>query len=409
MSAREIPTYHDELPALSQQLAERGALGLITIDASAFAHVEYEYGTSAWEEVRQRLFEALFEQRGKDFRQADLICVDAPLSLRFLVFLDRKRRKDVPLGPADLRIMRRRLVNSVIPHVARAGFPYHQGPATIDVGFGMAVQNDLVHPERLVGRALREALGLALHLRRAEELERLERIQDLIVRERVITAYQPIMSLADRAILGHEALSRGARGTGLETADQLFGAATEHHLLVELDRLCRKRAMLNSARIPRTSRIFVNTLPATIRDPQFRGKALISFLDAAQLAPARIVIEITEKLVIENYGLFRETMVYFTDLGMSFAVDDVGAGYSGLEAIARLKPAFLKIDMSLVRDVHISVVNREMVKAIVALGEGIGSAVIAEGIQTKEEADTLREIGATYGQGYYLARPSVPE
>jgi EAL domain-containing protein (putative c-di-GMP-specific phosphodiesterase class I) len=64
------------------------------------------------------------------------------------------------------------------------------------------------------------------------------------------------------------------------------------------------------------------------------GKALIDFLDKAQ-SSSRIVIEITEKLVIDNYGLFRETMSYFTDLGMSFAVDDVGAGYSGLESIAQ--------------------------------------------------------------------------
>ena len=83
----------------------------------------------------------------------------------------------------------------------------------------------------------------------------------------------------------------------------------------------------------------------------------------------------------------------------------MGAGYSGLESIARLKPAFLKIDMILVRDVHASLVNREMVKAIVSMGEGIGSTVIAEGIQTEEEADALVKMGVRYGQGYYLARP----
>ena len=149
----------------------------------------------------------------------------------------------------------------------------------------------------------------------------------------------------------------------------------------------------------------MNTLPATIRDPQFRGKPLIDFLDRAQVSPDRIVIEITEKLVIENYRLFREAMAYFTDLGMSFAVDDVGAGYSGLESIARLKPAFLKIDIALVRDVHASLVNREMVKAIISIGRGIGATVIAEGIHTEEEAQALQSMGVDYGQGFFLARP----
>jgi EAL domain-containing protein (putative c-di-GMP-specific phosphodiesterase class I) len=85
---------------------------------------------------------------------------------------------------------------------------------------------------------------------------------------------------------------------------------------------------------------------------------------------------------------------------MSFAVDDVGAGYSGLESIARLKPAFLKIDMTLVRDVHSSLVNREMVKAIISRGEGI-----AEGIQTEEECSALIKMGVRYGQRQ-LPRPS---
>src|SRR5262245_39601553 len=109
--------------------------------------------------------------------------------------------------------------------------------------------------------------------------------------------------------------------------------------------------------------------------------------------------------MIKKYNIFRETMAYFTDLGMSFAVDDVGAGYSGLESIARLKPHFLKIDTSLVRDVHASVVNREMVKAIISLGKGIGATVIAEGIQVEEETKALMAMGIDYGQGFYPARP----
>jgi EAL domain-containing protein (putative c-di-GMP-specific phosphodiesterase class I) len=271
----------------------------------------------------------------------------------------------------------------------------------------MAVYNPLIHTERLVRSAFREALRMAHHLRMVEHYLVRDRLLDVILRERVITAYQPIMHIATRQVLGFEALSRGPRGSGLEGADALFGAATDHHLMVELDRLCRRRALLSSGRIPTNTRIFVNTLPATIRDPQFRGRPLIEFLDKAQVAPDRIVIEITEKLVIENYNLFREAMAYFTDLGMSFAVDDVGSGYSGLESIARLKPTFLKIDMSLIRDVHVSVVNRAMVQAIITLGHGIGAAVIGEGIHTNEEAEALLEMGVDWGQGFLLARPDA--
>jgi len=399
-----IPTYHERLEELTKELAERGSLGLVVLDAAVLGDIEYEYGTAAYEEVRQRVFKLLAELRGKDYRASDVLTLDAPRGLRFIFFLDRKRRRNLPFTPADLKAVRLRLLASLLPSISRASFPYMQSPA-VEIGQGLAIHNPLVHPERILNRALGDALEHAAHERRSDKLVIRERLQDIIIRQRITTAYQPILLLQDRTVLGFEALTRGPRGTGLEAPDALFGAATEHELLIELDRLCRARALLSSGRIPSNARIFINTLPATIRDPQFRGKPLIDFLDRAQVAPARIVIEITEKLVIENYALFREAMVYFTDLGMSFAVDDVGAGYSGLESIARLKPAFLKIDTMLVRDVHSSLVNREMVKAILSMGQGIGATVIAEGIQTEEEASALLKMGVSYGQGFYLARP----
>ena len=256
------------------------------------------------------------------------------------------------------------------PSLARAAFPYLKTPPRIEVGYAMAVHNPLVHPERIVRRrAAATRCGWPPTCGRREELQMRERLLDIILRERIVTAYQPIMDLKTRTVLGFEALSRGAAGLG--------PGARRRALRRGRARTSCWSSWTGSAgsapccpprRIPSTAKIFVNTLPATIRDPQFRGKALIDFLDRAQVSPDRIVIEITEKLVIDNYTLFREAMAYFTDLGMSFAVDDVGAGYSGLESIARLKPTYLKIDIALVRDVHASLVNREMVKAIIAMG-----------------------------------------
>ena len=95
----------------------------------------------------------------------------------------------------------------------------------------------------------------------------------------------------------------------------------------------------------------------------------------------------------------------FTDLGFSFAIDDVGAGYSGLETVAVLKPAYLKIDIALVRDVHQKKVSQQVVKAILDMGDGLGATVIAEGIQAREEADALRELGVHLGPGLLL-RPA---
>jgi EAL domain-containing protein (putative c-di-GMP-specific phosphodiesterase class I)/GGDEF domain-containing protein len=397
--------YHERLPDLERELTERGSLGLLVLDASVFSSIEDEYGTAACEEVRQRVSKILEESRGKDYRQNDLLCVDRPRGLRFLFVLDRRRRRSVALSVADLKTARARIASSLVPNLSRAAFPYLKTAPRLDVGHGLAVHNPLLHAERIIERAVEDALSRAAHVRRAEDLQVLEKLQDILLSERLVTAYQPILRMQDGTIMGFEALSRGPRGSGLEAADALFGAATANRLLVELDRLCRRRALLSSGRIPSSAKLFVNTLPATLRDPQFRGKPLIDFLEKAQVAPDRIVIEITEHLVIENYAIFRDTMAYFTDLGMSFAVDDVGAGYSGLESIARLKPSYLKIDTALVRDVHVSPVNRSMVKALIALGHGIGAAVIAEGIQNEEESQALRAMGVDFGQGFHLARP----
>jgi len=403
----EIRSYHDQLAELAAQLLERGSLGVVLLDCSSFEAIEEEYSSDAFEEVRQRVLRILSEQRGKDYRATDVVALQEPGSLRFLFFLDKKRRQNLPVSVADLRAARNRFVTALLPALGRAAFPYRKSAPRMHLGYGIAVHNPLLGTQRVLARAFRDAIEVAALDRRADELQTLEKVQDLLVRERIVTAYQAIMRMPDRSVMAYEGLSRGARGTGLETAGALFGAAEAHGYDVELDRLCRSRALLSSSRIPATARIFVNTLPTTIRDPLFRGKPLIDFLGRANVAPNRIVIEITEKLVIENYSLFQETMAYFTDLGMNFAVDDVGAGYSGLEAIARLKPAFLKIDMALVRDVHVSLVNREMCKAIISLGHGTGAAVIAEGIQTEEEFGALLEMDVDYGQGFLLARPEL--
>lgn len=401
-----IPPYHEKLPDLDREMTERGNLGVLVLDAEPLGTIEDEYGLKAYEEVRQRLFSIIEDGRGKDYRAGDHLCLNRPRGLQFLFFLDRKRRRNIPMSVADLRAARARLISSLVPNLARAAFPYIKSPP-LEVGHGLAIYNPLLHPGRIVERAVQDALAQASHQRRSEELLVLERLQDVLLRDRVVTAYQPILRMKERTIHGFEALSRGPRGSGLDSANALFGAAKKNGLEVELDRLCRRRALLSSGRIPSNAKIFVNTLPATMRDPQFRGKALIDFLDRAQVAPNRIVIEITEKEIIKNFALFRETMAYFTDLGMSFAVDDVGSGYSGLESIAKLKPSYLKIDIELIKHVNVNVVNRAMVNAIITLGHKIGAEVIAEGIQTKDETQVLEALGVDYGQGFYLARPDA--
>jgi len=377
---------------------------MLVFDFSPFGLIEEQYGSQTHGSVLKRVFQLFEEHRGKDFRKTDTLALDEPEGLHLMLFMDR-RRKSTPVTPQNIRTVRGRLQDMLMPKLTRAALPYLKAIPKINLGQGLAIYNPMIHPSRQVSRAFHSALQSGALQRQTEDLFVLERLQDIILKQRVVTSYQPIVQIEDKKLHGYEALSRGAPGTGLQTADLLFSAAGDNHLMVELDRLCRRKALLASDRLPPDVKIFVNTLPATIRDPEFQGKHLIEFLDQAKITPDRIVIEITEKLVIDNYSLFHDAMSYFTDLGMILAVDDVGAGYSGLETIARLRPGYLKIDISLVRDVHTSVVNREMIQAIMSMGAGIDAKVIAEGIQTDEELTTLAKMGVEYGQGYYLGRP----
>ena len=177
-----IAPYHERLPDLERELTERGSLGLLVLDASPLGTIEDEYGTSAAEEVRQRIFKILEESRGKDYRLGDVVCLDRPRGLRFMFLLDRKRRRNVALSVADLRTARGRVVSSLAPNIARAAFPYIKTPPRLDVGHGLAVHNPLLHTERVIERALDEALLQAAHQRQAEELQVLERLQDILLR-----------------------------------------------------------------------------------------------------------------------------------------------------------------------------------------------------------------------------------
>ena len=275
------------------------------------------------------------------------------------------------------------------------------------MGYGVVLWSPLESPERQVLRLVDEARACAEMRAKLRDRDQHERLVEIIQNREIWTAFQPIVSLATGERLGWEALSRGPRGSEIELPLLLFGRAARFGLTEELERACRRQAFVDWQVLAQTGRLFVNTVPATVRDTSFMGRGVLDYLGAG-LAPSAVTLEITERHVIENLSLYREAMHSFTDLGFSFAIDDVGAGHSGLETVAVLKPAYLKIDISLVRDVHLKRVSQQVLRAIMDMGDGLGSMVIAEGIQTKDEYEALAELGVRWGQGYYLARPVDP-
>jgi len=399
-----VPCYRDKMDEIRAMLVTNRCLALLFIDASHLAQVEHDYGGVLYEQVRDILQNLILEMRGIETRRDDLVTVAENHGDVFLIFLTKKR-EDRPFGQGDLETMADRIHSYLTRRLSRMTSSYLKGRPKIGIGYGLVLHNPLIREDRLVLQLIEDAKRMARVQEQRLWMKSKELLQEIILKEDIRTFFQPIIDLNTRATLGFEGLTRGPQGTEYESPYMLFDVATESDLLFELDRLCRRNAVNSASGLKPAHKLFVNLLPTTIRDPEFQGERMLSFLEERNLSPSRIVLEITERLAIENYDLFLEAMRTFTDQGFAIAIDDMGAGYSGLEKIVHLNPRYLKFDLMMVRDIDTSFVKREMLKAIHSLASNVGADVIAEGIERVEELETLLELGIPYGQGFLFARP----
>jgi EAL domain-containing protein (putative c-di-GMP-specific phosphodiesterase class I) len=401
-----IPTFRELEEDIGSQLKEQGFLAAIVVDLGPLARIERSFGGATFRSLRSQVDPMLEEMRAK-FRRDDLLTRDESEGDRFLLFLSGPRRGNTPFQSQHLRKLVDRVEEYVNPRVGRLTLPYLRERPRVGVGYGLVLWSPLESPQRQILRLVEDAVASEALRRQLRDRDQRESLIEIIQNREIWTGFQPIIDLTDRAIMGYEGLSRGPRGSDLEYPRELFGLAARYEMTEELERACRRQAFVDWRVLARDGRLFINTVPATVRDTSFLGRGVFDYL-GPDLSPREVTLEITERSVIDNLNLYREAMHEFTDLGFTFAIDDVGAGYSGLETVATLKPAYLKIDIALVRDVHQKKISQQVVKAILDMGDGLGALVIAEGVETREEADALADIGVRWVQGYLFARPVDP-
>jgi EAL domain-containing protein (putative c-di-GMP-specific phosphodiesterase class I) len=404
--AMAIPTFREVEEQVGAILSGQGGLATILVDLEPLARIERSFGGSAYKGLRQQI-DPLMEEMRERFREGDILTRDEREGDRFMLFLGGRRSPDEAFRAADLRKLADRVEEFLTPRVGRLTLPYLRERPMLNVGYGFVLHSALESHERQILRLIEDALAAAELRQRLRDRDQREGLLELIYNRSLWTAFQPIVEMETRQVMGHEGLSRGPRGTELEPPMVLFGLAARFGLVEELERSCRRQAFVDWEAFGGKGRLFVNTVPATVRDPSFLGRGVLEYLGPS-LSPRFVTLEITERQVIENLTLYREAMHSFLEMGFSFAIDDVGAGYSGLETIASLGASYLKIDMGLVRDVHEKPVSQQVVKAILEMANGVGASVIAEGIQTPEEAAAIQALGIRYGQGYLFARPIDP-
>jgi len=210
-------------------------------------------------------------------------------------------------------------------------------------------------------------------------------------------AYQPIVHLDTGTLAGVEALCRFADGANTE---ERFRESERLGVAPELDFAIIQRALEELPQLP-DGYVSINLSPPTLLDERL-GELLL----APGLPANRIVIEVTEHARIPDYERAERLLAVIRSSGIRLAVDDAGAGYSTFRHILSLRPDMIKMDRSITQDVDSDTARRTLATALVIFGGEIGATVIAEGIETQEEAVALRRAGIKRGQGFALAPPA---
>jgi EAL domain-containing protein (putative c-di-GMP-specific phosphodiesterase class I)/CheY-like chemotaxis protein len=213
-------------------------------------------------------------------------------------------------------------------------------------------------------------------------------------------AYQPIVRYPAKQVFGYEALVR-CNEASIAHPGVLFDAADRLGKLHQLGRAIRDRVAEDLVQAPSDVLFFVNVHAGELRDPELASPSA-----KLSQAAARVVFEITERSALDRVPGAAARVSDLRNLGFRIAVDDLGAGYAGLASFSQLDPEFVKLDMSLVRDVHLNVKKRSVVRALLDLcRHELGVQVICEGVELIEERDALSAAGSDLMQGYLFARP----
>lgn len=224
-------------------------------------------------------------------------------------------------------------------------------------------------------------------------------------REQVVPVFQPIVDLAQGEVAGYETLSRPTSLSPFTSAGEMFDWAENTGRLWELEEITRAVSLTAARDWPEGAQLFLNTSPQVFATEGFAETIGNAVRAVKGLTPGRVVLELTERSSPQTSRELGVQVARAKELGFQIAIDDVGAGTSGLNRIMALRPNWLKLDRGLIDRIDQDRVKQNLLRFFLHFSRLSGVKVVAEGIEREEELVTLIDLGVPYGQGYYLGRP----
>jgi EAL domain-containing protein (putative c-di-GMP-specific phosphodiesterase class I) len=223
-------------------------------------------------------------------------------------------------------------------------------------------------------------------------------IHKVLAEKAIHVVYQPLVDLKTKRVFAYEALVR-SKSPDYKSPPELFQAAVEEQVTGALGRLIREMAITGCNTHP----LFLNVHPAELNE-----RYVVQPDDPIFSHSEDVYLEITEGVPLSHFRLCQSILREVRGRGVYLVVDDLGAGYSNLKYIADLHPRVVKLDRDLIAGLVKDTRLFKLVAGIIVLCKDLGALVVAEGIETVEELESVREAGAHFGQGYLLARPAFP-
>jgi EAL domain-containing protein (putative c-di-GMP-specific phosphodiesterase class I) len=304
-------------------------------------------------------------------------------------------------GPVDLHGPPGALP-AVIPDARHLGVGWFAGVPLHDAGGLVACAGRLPDPSldesalrtlALVAELIAEHLGSPAGATRDEAA-----VRHILTAGAAHSVVQPVMRLRDGVTVAYEALAR-FDPVVFATPDRAFAAADACGPGLELELLALSKALERLDSLPAGIWLGLNLSAATVAHPRAQAVLL------RHCASANLGVEITEHTPIHDYDRLNAALLPLRTAGINIVVDDAGAGFASLSHILQLRPDTIKLDISLVRGIHDDPVRRALARSLVGFAHESGAALIAEGVETEAERETLASLGAVYGQGYLWGKP----